>query len=83
MVPTASMHKILFKSQKKCDEYSGKLSERKYEPYMVNGNSPKPEMARQAKNKIKSMLIIFFYNKGIAHKEFVIADENSKFRILL
>jgi hypothetical protein len=33
------------------------------------------EKARQVKSKVKSMLIIFFHIKGIAHKEFVLAGQ--------
>ena len=33
--------------------------------------SPRPKKARMSKSKVKSMLIIFFYSKGIVHKEFV------------
>jgi hypothetical protein len=35
--------------------------------------SEQTEKARQAKMKVKSMLIIFFDIKGIVHKEFVLA----------
>jgi hypothetical protein len=35
----------------------------------------RPEMARQAKSKVKSMLIIFFEIKRIVHKEFVQAGQ--------
>jgi hypothetical protein len=31
--------------------------------------------ARQVKSKVKSMLIIFLYMKGIVHKEFVLAGQ--------
>jgi hypothetical protein len=31
--------------------------------------------ARQAKNKVKSMLIIFFDIKGFVHKEFVLTGQ--------
>jgi len=34
-------------------------------------NSPRPKKARMCKSKIKSMLICFFDNQGIVHKEFV------------
>jgi hypothetical protein len=52
---------------------------RKYEPHTESQNSPRPKNARQAKNKVKSMLIIFFDIMGlIVHKEFVLAvDEQS------
>jgi len=33
--------------------------------------SPPPKAARMSKSREKSMLIIFFYSKGIVHKEFV------------
>ena len=33
--------------------------------------SPRPKKARMSKSRVKSMLIIFFYSKGIVHKEFV------------
>jgi hypothetical protein len=38
-------------------------------------NSQRPRKERQAKRKIKSMLIIFFDTKGAVHKEFVRADQ--------
>jgi len=34
-------------------------------------HSPRPKKARMSKSRVKSMLIIFFYSKGIVHKEFV------------
>jgi hypothetical protein len=48
---------------------------RKHEPYTDSPNSPSPKKARQLKNKVKSMLIIFFYISGIVHKEFVLAGQ--------
>jgi hypothetical protein len=35
----------------------------------------RPKKARQVKSKVKSMLIIFFDIKWIAHKEFVLAGQ--------
>jgi hypothetical protein len=32
-------------------------------------------MARWVKSKVKSMLIIFIDNKGIVHKEFILAGQ--------
>jgi hypothetical protein len=43
----------------------------------------RPKMTRQVRSKVKSMLIIFFDFKGIVHKEFVMAGQNTQFRILL
>jgi hypothetical protein len=43
-------------------------------PYTDSSNSPRPKRARQVKSKVKSMIIIFFYIKGVTHKEFVLAD---------
>jgi hypothetical protein len=40
--------------------------------YTGSSNSPRPIKLRQVKSKAKSMLIIFFDIKGIAHKEFVL-----------
>jgi hypothetical protein len=41
--------------------------------------------ARQAKSKVKSMLVIFFDIKGIVHKEFIMAGQTvtSAYYILL
>ena len=47
---------------------------RKPELNPVNGKnpgSPRPKKARQVRSNIKSMLICFFDQKGIVHKEFV------------
>jgi hypothetical protein len=38
-------------------------------------NSPRLKETRQVKEKVKSMLIIFFGIKRIVHKEFVLADQ--------
>jgi hypothetical protein len=38
-------------------------------------NSLRPEKVRYVKSKVKSMLIIFFNNKGFVHKEFVQAGQ--------
>jgi hypothetical protein len=38
-------------------------------------NSPRPKKARRVKNKVKSMLIIFFETKGIVNKEFFLAGQ--------
>jgi hypothetical protein len=38
-------------------------------------NSPRPKKAWQVKNKVKSILIIFFDIKGIVHKEFILAGQ--------
>jgi hypothetical protein len=53
---------------------SRQAKERKHELYT---ESPLTETAkaRQVKSKVKSMLIIFFDNKGIVHKEFVLAGQ--------
>jgi hypothetical protein len=68
---------ILWKSRKKCDEDPGidltSVRGRKHEPYMESPNSPRPKKVRQVKNKVKSMLIIFFDIKGIFHEEFALA----------
>jgi hypothetical protein len=41
-------------------------------------NSPRPKMTRQVKNKVKSMLIIIFFDiKGIFQKEFVRAGQTA------
>ena len=37
--------------------------------------SPRPKKARQVRSNIKSMLICFFDQKGIVHKEFVPHDQ--------
>jgi hypothetical protein len=44
-------------------------------------NSLRPKKMRQVKSKVKSMLIIFFDIKGIAHNEFVLPGQtvNSAF----
>ena len=33
--------------------------------------SPRPKKARMSKSKMKSIVIVFFYSKGVVHKEFV------------
>jgi hypothetical protein len=38
-------------------------------------NSQRQKKARQAKSKVKSMLVILFYIKRIVYKEFVLADQ--------
>jgi hypothetical protein len=71
MDPTKDKHKILCKSQKKCDgdpdNYKTSIRERKHEPYTGSQNSFRLKKARQVKSKVKSMLIIFC-NKGIVLK---------------
>jgi hypothetical protein len=43
---------------------------------MESPNSPRlKKKARQAKSKVKSMLIIFFDIKGIVYKEFILAAQ--------
>jgi hypothetical protein len=42
---------------------------------MGSPNSARLTKVRQAKSKVKSMLIIFFGIKGIVHKEFVLAGQ--------
>jgi len=37
--------------------------------------SPRPKKARRVKNNVKSIIITFFYVKGIVHKEFVPAGQ--------
>jgi hypothetical protein len=44
---------------------------------MACPNSSRPRKARQAKSKVKSMLIIYFDIKVIVHKEFILAGEKS------
>jgi hypothetical protein len=39
----------------------------------------RPQEARKLKSKVKTMVIIFFFIKGIVQKEFVLAGQNSKF----
>jgi hypothetical protein len=46
---------------------------------MESPNSPRPKKVRQAKSKVKSMLIIFFNIKGTVHKEFVLAGKMVNF----
>jgi hypothetical protein len=62
---------VLQRSSKLLNKRSG----RKHEPLKENPNSPRPKMGRQVKSKLKSMLIIFFDIKRIAHKEFVMTDQ--------
>jgi hypothetical protein len=45
---------------------------------MESPNSPRLKKLRQAKNKVKSMLIIFFDINGIVHKEFVLRGQTVK-----
>jgi hypothetical protein len=44
---------------------------------MACPNSSRPGKERQAKSKVKSMLIIYFDFKGIVHKEFILAGQKS------
>jgi hypothetical protein len=44
-----------------------------------SSNSPRPKMERQVNSKIKSMLIIFSYIKGIVHKRLVLAGQMINF----
>ena len=37
-------------------------------------DSLRPKKARMSKSKVKVMLIIFFYNDGVIHHEFVPED---------
>jgi hypothetical protein len=46
-------------------------------------NSPRPKRVTQVKNKIKSLLNVFFDIKGIVHKKNRLGTPNSQFRILL
>ena len=39
--------------------------------------SPRPKKESSAKSKVKTLLIAFFDNKGIIHKEFVLAGQTS------
>jgi hypothetical protein len=41
------------------------------------GSPPRPKDTRRVKSKVKSMLIIFFDNKGIVRKELVLASKQS------
>jgi hypothetical protein len=74
MDPTKEQHQILYKSRKKCDRDPGidytSVRGRKHKTYMESPNLP-----RQVKSKVKSMLIIFLDIKGIVHKEFVLAGQ--------
>jgi hypothetical protein len=79
MDPTKEQHKMLFKSQKKCDRDPGNnqtsFRGRKHELITGSQKSPRPKKARQVKSKVKSMIIIFFDIKGIVHKEFVLTGQ--------
>jgi hypothetical protein len=66
MGPTKK-HQILCKSRKKCDGDPG--LGRKHWP-------PRPKQGETGEiSKVKSIVIIFFDIKGIAHKEFVLAGQ--------
>jgi hypothetical protein len=86
MNPTKEHHQILCNSRKECDEDPGSdqtsVQARKHKPYTESRNSPRPKKARQVKNKVKSMLIIFFDIRGIDHR-IRSGRPNSQFRILL
>jgi hypothetical protein len=47
----------------------------KHESYTGSPNSPRTEMARQVKSEVKSVLIIFFYIKGVVHKQFILEGQ--------
>jgi hypothetical protein len=64
MNPTKEQHKMLFRSQKKSSRWK-------------SPNLLRLIRARQIKSKVKSMLIIFFDNEGIVHKECVLAGQTS------
>jgi hypothetical protein len=85
--PTKEQHQILCKSRKKCDGDASNdqtsVRRRKPEPYTERQNFPRPKKVRQAKSKVKSMLIIFFDIKRIVHKKIRPGKPNSQFRILL
>jgi hypothetical protein len=59
--PTASVHQMLCKSRKKCDEDFGNdyksFQRRRHEPYTDSKNSPRSK-DRDRRKKIESMLII-------------------------
>jgi hypothetical protein len=39
---------------------------------MAHENSPRPKKARMGRSRVKTMLIVFFFNsRGIVHREFV------------
>jgi hypothetical protein len=69
----------LCKSQKKFDGDPGNdktsVWGEKHELYTESPTSQKPKKARQAKGKVRSMLIIFFDFKGILQKEFVLVGQ--------
>jgi hypothetical protein len=57
-----------------CNDYIS-VRGKKHDPYTESPKSPRPKEARQAKRKVKSMIITFFDNKTIVHKEFVLAGQ--------
>jgi hypothetical protein len=60
---------------RECEPYTGVWMECPF--------SPKLKQASHAKNKVKSMLIIFFYIKGYYSQRVLPGRPNSQFRILL
>ena len=44
-------------------------------------NSPRPKKFCQSKSRVKTMLLTFFYIKGIVHYEFVQNGQSTKFTI--
>jgi hypothetical protein len=72
MDPTKEQHQILLKFREKCDGDRGndwkRVRGRKHELYMESTNSPILKKSSLVKNKVKSMLIIFFDIKGIVNK---------------
>jgi hypothetical protein len=59
----------------KCAMETLVMIRRKHEPYTESPILPRPKKARQVKDKVKSMLIIFFEFNGIIQKKFVLAGQ--------
>jgi hypothetical protein len=70
-----------FREQRACIKFFFKLGKTATEAFggpklnpvngKVRGHLDRPKKARQVRSNIKSMLICFFEQKGIVHKEFV------------
>jgi hypothetical protein len=75
------IRQIVYNTWNKCDRASSMIRQALgggggHEPYIESPNSLR---LRQAKNKVKGMLIILFEMKGIVHRKFILAGQTVNF----